>query len=230
MSLLTAEDLHKAYKPDGQAPTVVLRGADFTCELAEFVAIVGRSGAGKSTLLHILASLDSADSGTVVLTLDDVEYRYDTMSVSQLAQIRNSVVGMVFQFHHLLPEFTAIENVMMPMLIAGRRKKETRQKAMLLLERVGMTHRSEHMPNELSGGEQQRIAIARALINDPKILFADEPTGNLDTENAVLITNLLVELQQTTGIACVVATHSEEMAAQAHRVVYMKDGRCQNSL
>jgi len=227
MPLITAHNIHKSYRTDGQAPTVVLRGAEFSCQAGEFVALVGPSGAGKSTLLHILASLDRFDEGSVVLNVNNTEHKYASMSTSSLARVRNHDIGMVFQFHHLLPEFTALENVMMPMLIAGKSKKETQDKATSLMERIGIAHRTSHMPTELSGGEQQRVAIARALINDPKILFADEPTGNLDTDNATLITNLLVQVQETTGVACVVATHSTEIAARAHRVVRMVDGRCE---
>ncbi len=224
MPLLTATNITKAYRRSGQADTVVLRGVSLTVERGEFVALVGPSGAGKSTLLHILASLDDADSGTVELDAKNVRVNYAQMDDKQRSRIRNEVVGMVFQFHHLLPEFTAIENVMMPLLIAGVSDKTARTRAMTLLEKVSLSHRAPHMPSELSGGEQARVAIARALINEPAILFADEPTGNLDSANATAVVELLCDLQRTSGITCLIATHSEEIAARAQRVVKMKDG------
>lgn len=226
MAILTAVNLEKAYRPSGQAPTIVLRGANLSVDQGEFLAIVGPSGAGKSTLLHILASLDNADSGEVIYHFNDKPQSSKTLSTSQLAALRNSRIGMVFQFHHLLPEFTALENVMMPALIAQKSTSEAKRLAMALLERVGVADRASHAPSELSGGEQQRIAIARALVNEPRILFADEPTGNLDTANAENITGLIAELQRSIGITCVVATHSVDLAAHAHRIVHMHDGTC----
>lgn len=226
MPILTATDLHKSYQPSGQAPTVVLRGVTVSIDEGEFVAIVGPSGAGKSTLLHILASLDEPSTGTVTLNTDGTPVQYTACSTSEIAAIRNSNIGMVFQFHHLLPEFSALENVMMPALIAGQTQTEARQVALELLSRVGVDHRSENMPSELSGGEQQRVAIARALINNPRILFADEPTGNLDTANAQVVSELIVDLQKSIGITCVVATHSMELANKAHRIIRMQDGAC----
>lgn len=193
-------------------------------ERGEFVALVGPSGAGKSTLLHILASLDDADSGTIELQANDVRVNYAHIDDKQRSRMRNEVIGMVFQFHHLLPEFTAVENVMMPLLIAGVNDKTARARAMALLEKVSLSHRAPHMPSELSGGEQARVAIARALITEPAILFADEPTGNLDSANATAVVDLLCDLQRTTGITCVIATHSEDIAARVQRVIQMKDG------
>jgi lipoprotein-releasing system ATP-binding protein len=225
MLILTATGIEKSYRPSGQAPTVVLRGASITVEEGEFLAIVGPSGAGKSTLLHVLASLDEADAGTV-------EYRFErTISSNDvkgadLARLRNHDIGMVFQFHHLLPEFTALENVMMPRLIAGTAWSTARKEALDLLDHVGVAERADHAPSELSGGEQQRVAIARALVNTPRILFADEPTGNLDTANAENIIRLLTDLQRSTSITCIVATHSMDLARAAHRIVRMQDGLC----
>lgn len=224
MPLLTAQNITKAYRRTGQADTVVLRGVSLTVEAGEFVALVGPSGAGKSTLLHILASLDDADSGTIELHAKNVDVNYTSMDDKQRSRIRNEVIGMVFQFHHLLPEFTAVENVMMPLLIAGVSDKLARARAMSLLDQVGLTSRVPHMPSEMSGGEQARVAIARALINEPAILFADEPTGNLDSANATAVVELLCSLQATTGITCVIATHSNDIAMRAQRVVQMKDG------
>lgn len=234
MLLLKATDIQKAYRRSGQADTVVLRGVSLSVDAGEFVALVGPSGAGKSTLLHILASLDEADSGSIELTSEKIGQasigssnlvNYASMDDKQRSRIRNEVIGMVFQFHHLLPEFTAVENVMMPLLIAGVSDKSAKARAMVLLDKVGLTHRAPHMPSELSGGEQARVAIARALINDPAILFADEPTGNLDSANATAVVDLLCELQRTSGITCVIATHSEDIAARAQRVLKMKDGQ-----
>ncbi len=224
MPLLTAEHITKSYTRSGQADTVVLRGVSTTIDAGEFVAITGPSGAGKSTLLHILASLDEPDSGHVTLTTGTSAFTYDRMSSSALSAMRNRYVGVVFQFHHLLPEFSAIENVMMPALISGTSAQAARSKAAALLDRVGMGHRSTHAPSELSGGEQQRVAIARALMNDPLLLVADEPTGNLDSANATAVTDLLCELQDSFGMTCLIATHSADVAARAHRILHLKDG------
>lgn len=190
----------------------------------EFLALMGPSGAGKSTLLHILASLDAPDTGSVALQVDGSTFAYAGMSASSLAQMRNRHIGVVFQFHHLLPEFSAVENVMMPLLIAGIRSADARNTAERWLERVGLAHRADHAPAEMSGGEQQRVAIARALVNGPTVLFADEPTGNLDSANASAIADLLVDLRDHEGLTCVIATHSVELAARAHRVLHMVDG------
>ncbi len=226
MSLLVASALTKQYSNAGQVPTVVLRGVDFTCEPGEFVAVTGPSGAGKSTLLHLLASLDKPDSGSVKLTLDGKQYQYETQNARQLAALRNRAFGIVFQFHHLLPEFSALENVMMPLLIGGVRTAVARTKAADVLARVGLESRVNHAPSELSGGEQQRVAIARAVVHEPAIVFADEPTGNLDSENAEVVAGLLVDLQQQMKMACIVVTHSETLASKANRLVRMQDGFC----
>lgn len=227
MPIVVATDLHKSYRRSGQADTEVLRGASLSVEPGEVVALVGPSGAGKSTLLHILASLDVADRGSVEYHIDVTTMLVSALSQRELALLRNSRIGMVFQFHHLLPEFTALENVAMPALVAGSSVSEASSKARTLLEQVGMSHRADHLPSELSGGEQQRIAIARALVNEPAILFADEPTGNLDTENASAVIELILGLQASRNVACVIATHSEELSQRASRVIQMVDGRCQ---
>lgn len=224
MTLLTASNIVKSYARSGQADTVVLQGVSCSIDAGEFVALVGPSGAGKSTLLHILASLDVPDSGTIQLTTSAGTVNYAQRSQRELAAMRNTSIGVVYQFHHLLPEFTALENVMMPALISGASTTQARTKAERLLDRVGIAARAEHMPSELSGGEQQRVAIARALMNEPAVLFADEPTGNLDSANATAIVDLLCELQASTNMACVVATHSTEVAQRAHRIIHMRDG------
>lgn len=223
-AVLVATDLFKSYARAGQTPTHVLRGVSLSVERGAFIALMGPSGAGKSTLLHIMASLDTPDRGTVGLHVDDGVHDYATMSAHAIARLRNRHLGMVFQFHHLLPEFSAVENVMMPKLIAGASSADAQHTAMRLLERVGLPHRATHAPAEMSGGEQQRVAIARALVNGPTVLFADEPTGNLDSANAESIVNLLVSLQATEGLTCIVATHSQDLASRAHRVLHMKDG------
>ncbi len=226
MPLLVASNLTKTYASSDLVASVVLRGADFACNRGEFVAIMGPSGAGKSTLLHILASLDVPDSGAVSLSHDGKVFTYASLSQNRLAQLRNKYFGVVFQFHHLLPEFSAVENVMMPLLIAGETKSAARERAVRMLDRVGLHRRYHNLPSELSGGEQQRVAIARALVPSPLIVFADEPTGNLDTANARDVVNLFAELQAENGMACVVATHSAELADFASRIVRMQDGIC----
>lgn len=222
--LLQANNITKTYSLKGQASTSVLRGVSLSCDTAEFVALMGPSGAGKSTLIHILASLDEPDAGVVELQIGSRTIRYSELSNKQLAAVRNEHIGIVYQFHHLLPEFTAIENVMLPLLIGGVGSSEARNRALEMLDRVGVGSQSKQLPKELSGGEQQRVAIARALINKPAIVFADEPTGNLDTVNANAVVRLLTDLQKEFGMACIVATHSNELAAMAHRIVRLQDG------
>lgn len=224
--ILQAHDIVKSYTSVDAVSTQVLRGATLQIEQGEFVAIVGPSGAGKSTLLHVLASLDRSDSGLLQATIDGTRFDYSHMSETAFAQFRLHHVGFVYQFHHLLPEFTSAENIMMPALINGVSQREARVRAEMLLERIGLAERSAHMPAELSGGEQQRVAIARAVMNSPALLFADEPTGNLDSTNAKLVRELLSELQQEQHLTCVIATHSQEIAQSASRVIRMVDGLC----
>jgi len=223
MTVLHAENVSKSFFPEGQAATRVLRNVTFSCKRGEFVAVMGPSGAGKSTLLHILASLDTVDEGTIQLVTDQV-YCYQNLTPRKLATMRNRYLGIVYQFHHLLPEFSAIENVMMPMLIAGKPKAEAHKRAHTLLEHVGLLHRTEYHPLRLSGGEQQRVAIARALANAPAVLLADEPTGNLDTDNANQIVALFSSLQNEYNVSIIVATHSIELAHHANRIVRLQDG------
>ena len=198
----------------------VLKGVDVNIKKGEIVSIAGSSGAGKSTLLHILGTLDTADSGSV--TIEGV--RVDQLSGKKLAAFRNKHIGFVFQFHHLLPEFTAIENVCIPGWISGRKRKEVLLKAGSLLEMLGLTNRSEHKPQALSGGEQQRVAVARALINNPSIVMADEPTGNLDSANAKELHNLLFDLRNKFQQTFLIVTHNEELARLSDRILHMKDG------
>ena len=199
----------------------VLKGVDFSISQGEIVSIAGSSGAGKTTLLHILGTLDNPDQGEIWFG----EKRLDTMKSKELADFRNKHIGFVFQFHHLLPEFTALENVCVPGWIAGRKTGELEKKAGELLERLGVSARASHKPNALSGGEQQRVAVARALVNDPGIIFADEPTGNLDSTNATSLHNLFKQLRDELNQTFLIVTHNEELAAMSDRVMHLKDGR-----
>ena len=199
----------------------VLKGVDINISQGEIVSIVGSSGAGKTTLLHILASLDTPDKGEVWYEGD----RIDTLKPREMAAFRNKNIGFVFQFHHLLPEFTALENVCIPGWISGKKTKDLEKKAMDLLVTLGVDHRAAHKPNALSGGEQQRIAVARALINDPGIIFADEPTGNLDSSNANSLHHLFQELRDKLNQTFLIVTHNEELASMSDRVLHMKDGQ-----
>ena len=198
----------------------VLKGIDLEIAKGEIVSIVGPSGAGKTTLLQIMGTLDSADSGKVELAGQDIT----RLSQKKLAQFRNRHIGFVFQFHQLLPEFTALENVMMPAFIAGRGKRASRERAMELLEFMGLGDRASHKPNELSGGEKQRVAVARALMNNPEIIFADEPSGSLDTHNKQELHRLFFDLRKRFGQTFVIVTHDEELAATTDRTIHMLDG------
>ena len=198
----------------------VLKGIDFSVDKAEVVSIMGASGAGKSTLLQILGTLSTPDGGTLMIDGTDV-LRLDGKA---LAEFRNHRLGFVFQFHHLLPEFTALENVMIPAFIAGRSRKEAEKAAVALLTDMGLAERLSHKPSQLSGGEQQRVAIARALINNPAVLFADEPSGNLDTKTKEEIHNLFFQLRDRYAQTVVIVTHDPELAAMCDRSLYMVDG------
>lgn len=217
--LLQGQQINKIYD-DGSGQVQVLDNVDFTVNAAEMVAIVGASGSGKSTLMHILAGLDRPTSGTVLFEGEDVT----RWSASQLAQWRNRNLGFVYQFHHLLPEFNALENVAMPLLIQGRPTVEATQRAAELLERVGLGHRLEHRPAQLSGGERQRVAVARAFANQPKLIIADEPTGNLDGETAEAVYQLMLQLNQEQNTAFIIVTHDEHLAAQLQRTERLSRG------
>ena len=214
--MLKAENIIKNY---GQL--AVLKGVDIAIQKAEIVSIVGSSGAGKSTLLHILGTLDKADSGNIFINNQQVSL----LKGRELAAFRNKHIGFVFQFHHLLPEFSALENVSIPGWIAGRKKKEVEADAMALLKRLGLEDRMENKPQQLSGGEQQRVAVARALINQPLIVFADEPTGNLDSKNDRELHELFVSLRDDFKQTFLIVTHNEELASMSDRRLYMKDGQ-----
>jgi lipoprotein-releasing system ATP-binding protein len=221
MAVLESHDLHKTYVGGDGGTINVLGGVDLSVSPREMVAIVGASGAGKSTLLHVLGALDKPTRGYVVIGGEPI----NGLNEEQLAALRNRSVGFVFQFHHLLREFTALENVMMPIRIAGKSIGEARSRAQELLSRVGLSARMHHLPSELSGGEQQRTAVARALAMDPKVVLADEPSGNLDLANAEMLHELLTEVVNDLEIGMVVVTHNRSLAARAGRVLLLEGGR-----
>ncbi len=214
--MLTATGIYKRYDH-----LTVLKGVDINIGKGEIVSIVGSSGAGKSTLLHILGTLDKADEGRISLNGQQLEQ----LSGRKLAAFRNKHIGFVFQFHHLLPEFTALENVCIPGWIAGQKKKEVVIKATELLKTLGLADRLENKPQQLSGGEQQRVAVARALINSPAIIMADEPTGNLDSANAKELHQLFIDLRNKFNQTFLIVTHNEELAKMSDRILMMKDGK-----
>ncbi len=219
-ALVIVENLTKSFQHMGRT-LEVLRGIDLNIYPGEILCIVGPSGAGKSTLLHCIGTLDLPTSGRIRLAGEELT----TLASTRLAAVRNQTIGFVFQFHHLLPEFDALENVMMPGLILGKNRKELARRAGALLEEVGLSHRGTHRPGELSGGEQQRVAIARALLLDPKIVLADEPTGNLDTATSDAVHELFFQINKAHGTTIVVVTHNPAFAKRMPRVVHMQDGK-----
>lgn len=224
--MIEAKGLTKSYFK-GKTEVSVLRGVNFAMQAGEMVAVTGASGVGKSTLLHILGTLEPPTKGKVLFTPAPGTAAQDLFKLNDrtLSQFRNRSLGFIFQFHYLLPEFTALENVMMPALIAGIPRSAAETHAQQLLEFVGLKHRLTHRPSELSGGEQQRVAIARAVILRPRLLLADELTGNLDSTNRGMVMDLLVKLNQTTGIGILLVTHDQELARHMHRVMVMRDGQ-----
>ena len=216
MSLLTASHLRRAY-----GTLAVLNDVNLSVAAGEIVSIVGASGAGKSTLLHILGTLGRPDSGTVTLAGQNVF----SLNDRQLAKFRNEKIGFIFQFHNLLPEFTALENVAIPGFIANRDERQVRDRAAQLLAKLGLAERAQHFPSQLSGGEQQRVAVARALINQPAVVFADEPSGNLDSRNAEELHQLFFDLRDEFGQTFIIVTHNETLAALADRTITLRDGQ-----
>lgn len=216
--LISIEDLNKSYPLAGTKKLEVLKGIDLNIYKEEICAITGKSGAGKSTLLHILGTLDKPDSGKVLFEGENIF----TKKEKQLSEFRSSKIGFIFQFHHLLPEFTALENVMIATMING---KDDAGKSLEILKEVGLGERADHKPSELSGGEAQRVAIARALVNSPGLILADEPTGNLDTENADSIMNLIFDLRKKFKQTFVIVTHNEDFASKCDRTIKMRDGK-----
>lgn len=214
--MITGKNIYKRF-----GTVEVLKGVDVNVSKGEVVSIVGPSGSGKSTLLHILGTLDKADQGSVSMN----NINLSSLSGNKLADFRNKHIGFVFQFHHLLPEFTALENICIPGWLAGKKKKEVEERAKELLNLLGLSHRMQNKPGEMSGGEQQRVAVARALINKPDIVFADEPTGNLDSANARELHQLFFDLREKFSQTFLIVTHNEELARLSDRILYMKDGK-----
>lgn len=213
--MIKAENIVKSY-----GNLKVLKGVSVSISAGEIVSVTGASGAGKSTLLHILSTLDHAESGEVVV--DGINIK--SLNDKKLAEFRNQKIGFVFQFHHLLPEFNALENICIPAFIAGKSKKEAEKRAIELMQFLNLESRATHKPSELSGGEQQRVAVARALINQPSVLMADEPSGNLDSENSAQLHRLFFELRDKFNQTIVIVTHNEELAGMSDRRLYMRDG------
>ncbi|WP_199529689.1 MULTISPECIES: lipoprotein-releasing ABC transporter ATP-binding protein LolD [unclassified Pseudoalteromonas] len=218
--VINCQQLNKVYQ-DGDNEVAVLKGVDLALNQGEMLAVVGSSGSGKSTLLHILGTLDNESSGKVEIKGQQVS----KLNRKQQASFRNENLGFIYQFHHLLMEFTAIENVAMPLLIKGLSAKAATEKAHNMLDKVGLSHRSEHKPSALSGGERQRVAIARALVTEPALVLADEPTGNLDKQNAIKIYDLIKELNTSLKTSFVVVTHDLELADKLGKIAYLDDGK-----
>jgi lipoprotein-releasing system ATP-binding protein len=221
ISILKTIDLHKSYPTGAFSELHVLKGIDFEAFEGEIITIVGHSGVGKSTFLHLIGALDRPTSGRIELDGQDISH-YDE---AKLAHFRNRTIGFVFQAHHLLPEFTALENVMMPGLIAGQNGSELKKRSVELLTSVGLKERQTHRPNELSGGEQQRVAVARALCNQPRLLLADEPSGNLDMSTAEALHHMLWDLCRRLRQTMIIVTHNRELAGRADRIIELSDGR-----
>ncbi|HYO99575.1 MAG TPA: ABC transporter ATP-binding protein [Pyrinomonadaceae bacterium] len=225
-ALLIVRELRKAYASPSGAALEVLRGVSFTLAAGEMLAVVGASGTGKSTLLHLLGGLDAADGGSARLG----ETELTRAGRATLARVRKEQIGFVFQFHHLLPDLSALENVALPLLVARRAPRAARQAAGEMLEAVGLGERASHRPGELSGGEQQRAAIARALVHAPRLVLADEPTGNLDAQTGASVAALLRTLARTRGVGVIVATHNEQLARACDRTMLLKDGHLEEQL
>nr|WP_246512781.1 ABC transporter ATP-binding protein [Sphingobacterium tabacisoli] len=213
--ILKATDIHKSF---GSLP--ILKGVDIEVQRGEIVSIVGASGAGKSTFLHIIGTLDKADKGELFIN----DTAIHTLSANEMSAFRNKHIGFVFQFHHLLPEFTALENICIPAFINGTSKQKAEARGMELLDILGVTERAHHKPSQLSGGEQQRVSVARALINNPSLVLADEPSGNLDSENAASLHQLFFNLRDSMNQTFIIVTHNEELASISDRTIHMRDG------
>lgn len=218
--IIELKNIHKSYE-SGPQKVDVLKGIDLSIQEGQVVVIMGPSGVGKSTLLHIMGALDLPSSGEVWVSGHNLtDFKND-----ELSRFRNLSVGFVFQFHHLLPEFSALENVLIPAMMHAPLNKEKEDYAHYILDMVGLSHRLQHRPNELSGGEQQRVAVARALVNKPKVLMADEPTGNLDKQNSKMLYELILDLNKKMNQTLIIVTHSENLTSHAHRIIHLDDGR-----
>lgn len=222
--ILSVENVYKSYSLQSKDDTPILKGVSFSVSEGEYVSLIGPSGAGKSTLLHLIGTLDTVDSGSIHFRYNKEMVDLTKQSQDVIAQLRNKEIGFVFQFHHLLPEFSALENIFLPSIIAGNYSKQQQKKAEHLMESLGILHRKGNKPHELSGGEQQRVAIARALFSEPSILLADEPTGNLDSANTENILQLFDEIRSKHSLTIIVATHSEAVAKRTQRTITLKDG------
>lgn len=222
-NLLSAHEIRKVYDSSG-GKVEVLKGVSLEIHPGEIVSIIGPSGVGKSTLLNIIGTLDRPTSGELIIKEKDVF----SMSDSELSKFRNVSIGFIFQFHHLLPEFTALENVMLPALLSGNSKEAVMDKASLLLADVGLSNRETHKPSELSGGERQRVAVARALMNEPELVLADEPSGNLDRDNAEALYELIWKMRDEKKQTFIIVTHNEELAEKADRIIRLEDGIVKN--
>ncbi len=218
--ILTCSNIHRTFTRSEKRKLEIIKGVSLSIEKSKISIIVGKSGAGKSTLLHILGGLDNPDEGTVLIDGVDIHKLND----DKLSDFRNNQIGFIFQFHHLLPEFTALENINIPQMIAGKNIEEASKRSLELLEIVDLADRKDHKPSELSGGEQQRVAIARALANKPKIIFADEPTGNLDSANSMIIHELIINLKSIFDLTFLIVTHNKSLIDLGDRVLEMKDG------
>ena len=218
--ILTCSNIHKTFTRSEKRKLEIIKGVSLSIEKGKISIIVGKSGVGKSTLLHILGGLDNPDVGTVLIDGIDIHKLDD----DKLSDFRNKKIGFVFQFHHLLPEFTALEKINLPQMIAGKSIEDSSKRSLELLEVVGLADRKDHKPSELSGGEQQRVAIARALANNPKIIFADEPTGNLDSTNSAIVHELILDLKEKFDLTFLIVTHNKGLIELGDRVLEMRDG------
>ena len=225
MNIITATNINKSFYINKTQTNQVLHNISIDIEKGKITALMGVSGVGKSTLLYILGTLENADTGEVLLDVNENKYQYSKCNDKDFSKIRNKHIGFVFQFHHLLPEFNVFENILVPGLIMGKNKIELEKKAIDLLEQFSILHIKNQKPSELSGGEQQRTAIARALINDPEIIFADEPTGNLDSNNTEKVIQLIKQINSNLKTTFLIATHSEQIAGISDKIIKMKDGR-----
>ncbi|MDR0926619.1 MAG: ABC transporter ATP-binding protein [Ignavibacteria bacterium] len=225
MNIITASNINKTFKNKGENANHILRDISLSIEKGKITSLMGASGVGKSTLLYILGTLESMDSGEITISIGDTTYDYSKLNERNISLLRSKHIGFIFQFHHLLPEFTVLENIMMPALLLNLPYKDVKVRAMELMKQFGILDTMEHKPSSISGGEQQRAAIARAMVNSPDIIFADEPTGNLDSTNTDNVIHLISKINAEMGITFLIATHSQQVAEHSDTIVKMKDGK-----